>query len=133
MSYTIKAVLSSPGHPEYGEVTIPFPIPRKEYDRTMELLESLSAGDALARDCRVVELESRYPVLDRLAGACVNADELDYLAKRLDSFCKGERDQFLAMAHKLDMADIQDLEYGRLRTHQADCHECHGQNRACFS
>ena len=109
MSDTIKAVLSSPGHPEYGEVTIPFPIPRKEYDRTMELLESLSAGDALARDCRVVELESQYPVLDRLEGACVNADELDYLAKRLDSFCKGERDQYQAMAHKLDMADIQDL------------------------
>ena len=39
----------------------------------------------------------------------MNVDELDYLAKRLDSFCKGERDQFLAMAHKLDMADIQDL------------------------
>ena len=26
MSYVIKAVLSNPRHPEYGQVTIPFPI-----------------------------------------------------------------------------------------------------------
>lgn len=45
-----KAVLSSTRHPEYGEVTISFPIPRKEYDHTMELLEGLDIGDVLAQD-----------------------------------------------------------------------------------
>ena len=105
----IEAVLSSTQHPEYGEVAISFPILRKEYDHTMELLEGLDIGDALAQDCRVVELDSRYPILNRLEGTAVNVDELDYLAKRLDSFCKGERDQFLAMAHKLDVTDIQDF------------------------
>ncbi len=29
-SYMIKAVLSNPRHPEYGQVTIPFPIPNEE-------------------------------------------------------------------------------------------------------
>ena len=105
----IKAVLNSSQHPEYGEVTISFPIPRKEYDHTMELLESLGIGDALDEDCLVAELDSQYPVLNRLEGTRVNVDELDYLAKRLDSFCKGERDQFLAMAHKLNVSDIQDF------------------------
>ena len=38
----IKAVLTSPGHPEYGEVTVPFPIPDVEYDHAMELLRSHS-------------------------------------------------------------------------------------------
>ena len=105
----IKAVLNSPPHPQCGEVTVSFPIPRKEYDHTMELLESLGIGDALDEDCLVAELDSRYPVLNRLEGTKVNVDELDYLAKRLDSFCKGERDQFLAMAHKLNVSDIQDF------------------------
>ena len=105
----IEAVLSSTQHPEYGEVSISFPILRKEYDHTIELLEGLGIGDALAQDCRVAGLDSQYPVLNRLEGTAVNVDELDYLAKRLDSFCKGERDQFLAMAHKLDVADIQDF------------------------
>ena len=49
----IEAVLSSTQHPEYGEVSISFPILRKEYDHTIELLEGLGIGDALAQDCRV--------------------------------------------------------------------------------
>lgn len=39
MGYVIQAVLSSAQHPEYGQITIPFPIPREEYDHTIELLE----------------------------------------------------------------------------------------------
>lgn len=105
----LKAVLSNPVHPEYGGITIPFPISREEYDHTMELLEGIDIGDVLRQDCHVVELDSRYPVLKRLEGSAVNVDELDYLAKRLDSFCGGEDDQFLAMAHKLDLTDIKDL------------------------
>ena len=34
----IKATLSNARHPEYGEVTIPFPIKTSEYDRIMEML-----------------------------------------------------------------------------------------------
>ena len=37
----ISAVLSNPGHPDYGVVTIPFPIPRDQYMHCMELLEAL--------------------------------------------------------------------------------------------
>ena len=105
----LKAVLSYPMHPERGIVTIPFPIPEEEYDHTMELLEGIDIGDVLRQDCYVVELDSKYPILKRLEGSAVNVDELDYLAKRLDSFCGGEDDQFLAMAHKLDLTDIKAL------------------------
>ena len=105
----MEAVLTSNAHPEYGEITISFPIPEKDYDQTLELLEELGIGDVLAQDCRVVKLESEYPVLERLEGAAVNVDELDYLAKRLESFWKSEKDQFQAMAHKLDLTDIQDF------------------------
>ena len=105
----MEAVLTSRTHPEYGELTIPFPIPEEDYDRMIELLEELGIGDVFAQDCRIIKLESEYPVLERLKGAAVNVDELDYLAKRLESFWKSEKNQFLAMAHKLDLTDIKDL------------------------
>lgn len=105
----LKAVLSYPMHPEHGIVTVSFPIPGEEYDRTLQLLEDVDIGDVLRRDCHVIELDSRYPILKRLESKVVNVDELDYLAKRLESFCKSEGDQFQAMAHKLDLSDITDL------------------------
>ena len=105
----LKAVLSYPMHPEHGLATVPFPIPGEEYDRTLQTLADIDIGDTLRQDCYVVELDSQYPVLKRLEGSAVNLDELDYLAKRLDSFCKGEDDQFLAMASKLDLHDIKDF------------------------
>lgn len=103
------AILSNPAHPEYGVATIPFPLPREEYDHSMEVLSALEIGDAVRQDCKVDELADCYPVLKRLEGQTVNADELDYLAKRLDSFCAGEDAQFQAMAEKLDLTDIRDF------------------------
>ena len=58
MGYVLKAVLSSAQHPEYGQITVPFPIPDEKYDRMIELLEPLEIGDALRQDCRVDELDS---------------------------------------------------------------------------
>ena len=105
----LKAVLSYPMHPEHGLATVPFPIPSEEYDRTLQTLADIDIGDTLRQDRYVVELDSQYPVLKHLEGSAVNVDELDYLAKRLDSFCEGEDDQFLAMASKLDLHDIKDF------------------------
>lgn len=105
----LQAILSNPTHPEYGQVTIPFPIPNDDYDRIIGMLEALEIGDALKRDCRIDELDSHYSVLKRLEGHCTNLDELDYLAKRLDSFCVGEDAQFQGMAVKLDISDIADF------------------------
>ncbi len=109
MSYVIKAVLSNPRCPGYGLVTVPFPIPDQECDQTMELLSGLKIGDALEQDCRVDELDIWYGVLDTLNGTAVKVDELDYLAKRLDSFCEDESSQFQVMAHKLGLFDIRDF------------------------
>ena len=105
-----QAILSNPDHPEYGVATIPFPLPMKEYDHSVEVLEALEIGDAVRQDCKVEEIADGYPVLKRLEGRSVNVDELDYLAKRLDSFTDGcEDDQFQAMAEKLGLTDIRDF------------------------
>ena len=45
MRYVLQAVLSNAQHPEYGQATIPFPIPNQNYDSTIELLGPLEIGD----------------------------------------------------------------------------------------
>ena len=88
----------------------------------MELLSGLEIGDALEQDCRVNEQDRGRAGLSlrlllgsslshRLDGSIiirsrettVNVDELDYLTKRLDSFCDDEAERFQAMAHKLGL------------------------------
>ena len=105
----IQAVLSNPSHPEYGVATIPFPIPRDQYAHCMEMLEALEIGDALKADCKVEKIDSFYSVLKRTEMLTVNMEELNYLAKRLESFDTGEAAQFQAMAHKLELFQLKDL------------------------
>ena len=105
----IQAILSNPSHPEYGVATIPFPIPRDQYAHCMELLAALEIGDAVKADCKVEKIDSFYTVLKRTEMRTVNVEELNYLAKRLDSFDTGEAAQFQAMAHKLELFELKDL------------------------
>ena len=105
----LRCVLSNAAHPEYGQVTIPFPIPVMEYERTLELLAAMELGARLKRDCRVDELESGFPILKRLEKVGANLDELDYLARRLDSFDDYEAAQFQAMAVRLGTFDMTDF------------------------
>ena len=105
----IQAVLGNPYHPEYGVATIPFPIPRDQHAHCMELLEALEIGDAVKADCKVEKIDSFYTVLKRVEMLTVNVEELNYLAKRLDSFDTGEAAQFQAVAHKLELFELKDL------------------------
>ena len=105
----IRAVLGNPNHPEYGVATIPFPIPRDQYAHCVELLEASEIGDAVKADCKVERIDSFYTVLKRTEMLTVNVEELNYLAKRLDSFDTGEAAQFQAMAHKLELFELKDL------------------------
>lgn len=104
-----QAVLSNAQHPEYGAVTIPFPIPNKGYDHYIELLRAMEIGDPTQRDCQVDELHSDFPILKRIEKAAINVDELDYLAKRLDSFTDQEMAQFQGTAVKFNIYDMTDL------------------------
>ena len=105
----MSAVLSNPNHPKYGVATIPFPIPRDQYTYCMDLLEALEIGDAVKADCKVEAVDSFFSVLKRTEMLTVNVEELNYLAKRLESFDTGEAAQFQAMAHKLELFELKDL------------------------
>lgn len=82
----LQAVLANSNHPQYGVATIPFPVKNSDYESTMDLLEPLEIGDAVKQDCRIEEIRSELSALKRLERSNANLDEIDYLAKRLDSF-----------------------------------------------
>lgn len=82
----IHTVLSNKQHLEYGVASIPFPIESDDYERIIDLLEPLEIGSVSDADCFVEELVSDLSVLQILDGQEINVDELDCLAKRLDSF-----------------------------------------------
>ena len=105
----MQMALSNAVHPEYGVVTIPFPIPEEEYGHCLELLEALEIGNAVSRDCKVQEVQDGPPILKRLEGSRVNLDELDYLAKRLDGFSPYEKVQFQAAAERYGLSQVTDL------------------------
>ncbi len=109
MSYVIKATLLGiiPEEPE--PVTVCFPIPDEQYDRTIDRLSQARMDHATSTNCTVSKLDSGYSVLAPLKGALVNVDQLDYLAKRLDSFDEGEAAQFQAMACKMSIRSLKDF------------------------
>ena len=89
----LHAVLSNATHPEYGAVTLPFPIPREDFGHCIELLEALEIGKVSTQDCHVDEINSKWPILGRLEGTNVD----------------GEAAQFQAMTEALDLTDMKDL------------------------
>ena len=94
----MQAILSNAQHPEYGEVTIPFPIGENEYGRCLELLGKMEIGNPIERDCFIREIQHGPSILQQLVGCNMTVDELDYLAKRLDSFDDRETAKFQGAA-----------------------------------
>ena len=105
----LTTVIRNKDHPEYGVATIPFPVKTEDYDEIMGMMEQLEIGNAVASDCYIESIDSWYGSLKCLEGKSVNFDELDYLAKRLESFDFGEAAQFQAMADKLKLKSVPDL------------------------
>ena len=77
MRRALKATICNEAHPEYGAVSLPFPIKLEEYDENLKMLDVLGIGDHIERDCFVAEISTAYPILKCLEGSCVNVDELD--------------------------------------------------------
>ena len=102
----LQAILSNASHPEYGQLTVPLPIPASEYEHIMEMLEQIEIGSAVKQDCQVDEIQGGWPALCRMERTAVNIDELDYLAKRLDSFDDYEKAQFQGMAERLQLHGV---------------------------
>ena len=103
----IRAVLSNSQRPDLPSVSVSFPI--EAYSETYQKLEAIGIGDATIRDCFVKELGGDYPTLRHLEETEINVDELDYLAKRLESFDRYELAQFHGTAYSQNYRDMTDL------------------------
>lgn len=60
------AILSNPDHPEYGVVSVPFPIPNNQYDEITEMLRQLEIGDPIMQDCKLEEISGETSVLKHM-------------------------------------------------------------------
>ena len=105
----MKVKLSNGRFPEDGSVVVTLPIEIEEYDQVIRQLDRLGVGSACLRDCGFEALLEGPDVMNRLAGGKVNIEELDYLAKRLDSFMESELATYSALALKHDLTDMTDL------------------------
>lgn len=103
----IEALLSNRQRPDLPPVPVCLPI--GDYAGIYENLQAIGIGHIAIRDCFVTELEGDYPVLELLEEREVNVDELDYLAKRLESFDKYELAQFQGAAVNRDLSNMTDL------------------------
>jgi Antirestriction protein (ArdA). len=103
------AILSNPDHPEYGVVSVPFPIPNNQYDEITEMLCQLEIGDPIMQDCKLEEISGETSVLKHMEKTRVNVDELDYLSKRLDGFDQYEKTQFEGIAYRLGVCSVDEL------------------------
>lgn len=109
MRRALKATICNEAHPEYGAVSLPFPIQLEEYDENLKMLDALGIGGHIERDCFVAEISTAYPILKCLEGSCVNVDELDYLVKYLDSFTPDEVAAFQGVASEREVTDLPGL------------------------
>ncbi len=103
----IQALLSNRNRPDIAPVPACFPI--GDYTAIYESLQSIGIGSIAVRDCFVSELGGDYPILKRLEKTEINVDELDYLAKRLESFDTYELAQFQGAAISRDLSNMTDL------------------------
>ena len=90
----MQAILSNAQHPEYGEVTIPFPIGENEYGRCLELLGKMEIGNPIERDCFIREIQHGPSILQQLVGCNMTVDELDYLPSGWTASMIGRRQNF---------------------------------------
>ncbi len=105
----IRTRIANQQHPNLGEVIVEFPIPKDEYEDTIQQLQDIGIGAPLLNDCWVTEMTGGPRLLRTLDLSAVNVDELDYLTKRLDSFTDDEMAQFQAVAFKKEFQDMKDL------------------------
>lgn len=102
----LKAVMRRADAPSYRIAVLELP---EREDLLAEKLKQIGVGVTLEKNCRVEKLEGDSGALQALVGANVNADEMQYLAKRLDSFDKREMLAFQAAATAEKLTEVKDL------------------------
>lgn len=101
-----KVTLRRNDAPSYRTATIEFPALENELVKT---LAGIGVGITTEKNCLVEQISGDGNSLQSLVGQCINADEMQYLAKRMDSFDKNEMQTFYAMASTAHPSTIKGL------------------------
>ena len=108
--FLFKASLKNNNIPELGTVTVEFPIPEDQYEQAILALEKSQIGDARVQDCLVVDVcAPNCPALVRMTGTMANIDELDWLAREMESFDRYELLQFNAAVERFGLSAADEL------------------------
>jgi hypothetical protein len=101
----IQAKLTHSNSVDAPPMDVSFPI--RAHANVYRTLANAGIGDVCVPDCHIVDISGRFTVLSALKGQDVNVDELDYLAKRLESFSEPEARQFEGVAAAKGVTDIE--------------------------
>ena len=99
-----EATLKNRISAHFAPVTITFPIPEDQYEQAILALEKSQIGDVRVQDCLVEDVcAPNCPALVRMTGTMTNVDELDWLAREMESFDRYEMLRFNAAAERFDL------------------------------
>ena len=105
-----EATLKNRSSAHFAPVTITFPIPEDQYEQAILALEKSQIGDARVQDCLVVDVcAPNCPALVRMTGTMANIDELDWLAREMESFDRYELLQFNAAVERFGLSAADEL------------------------
>lgn len=102
----IIATLRNASQIDAGSVEISFPV---EEDKMMSELEKIHVGNGIEPSCLVQNIGGAVPALRIFEGDLINPDEMNYLARRLDSFDSNELLQFQGAIARDGLHTMKDL------------------------
>ena len=105
-----EATLKNRISAHFAPVTITFPIPEDQYEQAILALEKSQIGDARVQDCLIDNVHAPdCPALVRMTGTMANIDELDWLAREMESFDRYELLQFNAAVERFGLSAADEL------------------------
>jgi len=102
----IIATIQNSVYPQIRPIDINFPI---DEESMMEKLSTININDSNIADCYVVKVRGKVPALCVLENNCINADELNFLARRIDSLDKNELVKFQGAIAREGICTMKDL------------------------
>jgi len=102
----ITATIQNGAYPHSQLIDLTFPI---DEEAMMEKLSEIGISDSNIASCHVMKISSKVPALCLLENNCINADELNYLARRIDSFDDYELAKFQGAIAREGICTMKDL------------------------
>ncbi|MFZ5966452.1 MAG: hypothetical protein ACOYVK_04675 [Bacillota bacterium] len=102
----ITATIQKGAYPHSQLINLTFPI---DEEAMMEKLSEIGISDSNIANCHIVKISGKVPALCILENNCINADELSYLARRIDSFDNYELAKFQGAIVREGLHTMKDL------------------------